>query len=39
MKGLETARRLFPDSDLKRAKDHNRAESILLAWFWKEMKQ
>ena len=34
-KSLETARRLFPDSDLKRAKDHNRAEAALLAWFWK----
>ena len=33
---LATARRLYPDCrDIARAKDHNRAESMLLAhWFW-----
>lgn len=33
---LATARRLYPECrDIARAKDHNRAESMLLAhWFW-----
>jgi hypothetical protein len=28
---LDKARLLFPDADLARAKDHNRAEALLLA--------
>lgn len=39
-KSLDAARRLYPDAaaELKRVKDHNRAESILLAhWARREM--
>jgi hypothetical protein len=30
---LATARRLFPDADLGRKKDHGRADALLLAWW------
>ncbi len=30
---LVTARRLFPDADLGRKKDHGRADALLLAWW------
>ena len=37
-KALETARKLYPDAaaDLKRQKDHNRAEAVLLAHWGKD---
>lgn len=38
-KSLDTARRLYPDADLKRAKDHNRAEALLMAHYWRGAKQ
>lgn len=35
-KALQCARRLYPQcSDIARAKDHNRAESILIAHWWR----
>lgn len=30
---LATARRLFPDADLGRKKDHGRADALLMAWW------
>ena len=34
--GLKLARELFPDAPLTRKKDHNRAEALLIAyWYWK----
>lgn len=32
-RSLAVARRLFPDVDLQRKKDHGRADALLLAWF------
>ena len=35
-RSLAVARRLFPDADLSRKKDHGRADSLLLAWWAKQ---
>lgn len=32
-RSLTVARRLFPDADLSRKKDHGRADALLLAWW------
>jgi crossover junction endodeoxyribonuclease RuvC len=32
-RALSVARRLFPDADLSRKKDHGRADALLLAWW------
>lgn len=32
-RSLAVARRLFPDAELDRKKDHGRADSLLLAWW------
>jgi crossover junction endodeoxyribonuclease RuvC len=32
-RALIVARRLFPDADLSRKKDHGRADALLLAWW------
>ena len=32
-RALIAARRLFPDVDLSRKKDHGRADALLLAWW------
>lgn len=32
-RSLAVARRLFPDADLSRKKDHGRADALLLAWW------
>lgn len=38
-KALECARRLYPGcNEIARAKDHNRAESILIAHWWAKVK-
>ena len=34
------AQQLFPGADLRRKKDHGRAEALLLAWYaWQHMRQ
>ena len=35
-RSLAVARRLFPDAELSRKKDHGRADSLLLAWWAKQ---
>lgn len=38
-KAMQCARRLYPEcSEIARAKDHNRAESLLIAHFWRQTK-
>jgi len=32
-RSLAAARRLFPEADLSRKKDHGRADALLLAWY------
>lgn len=34
-RSLNTARRLFPNAELSRKKDHGRADALLLAWWAK----
>ncbi|MFP4088016.1 MAG: hypothetical protein ACLFUL_14630, partial [Desulfobacteraceae bacterium] len=38
IRSLITARRLFPDADLSRKKDHGRADALLIAW-WARQQQ
>ena len=35
-RSLAVARRLFPDEELSRKKDHGRADALLLAWYAKQ---
>ena len=37
-RSLNVARRLFPDTDLSRKKDHNKADALLIAYFAKNLK-
>jgi crossover junction endodeoxyribonuclease RuvC len=38
-RSLTVARRLFPDAELSRKKDHNRADALLLAWWARKQEQ
>lgn len=38
-RSLAVARRLFPKVDLRRKKDHGRAEALLLAWWAKQQSK
>jgi crossover junction endodeoxyribonuclease RuvC len=35
-RSLAVARRLFPDAELSKKKDHGRADALLLAWWAKQ---
>ena len=35
-RSLKVARRLFPDAELHRKKDHGRADALLMAWWAKQ---
>ena len=38
-RSLAVARRLFPDAELSRKKDHGRADALLLAWWATQKRQ